>query len=200
MIALGLNGTGQHGDRAAAVVPYPHLKRARSERPAVRRASQPHQGGCRPYRRRERAWLVPGWRRSSSQSPWQPEHPCNPVNHRLSETTSTTGSSSASLGVRSHSQSQPGTPRHDRHLGRRDAFHDHHCADSSQLATTTGGVTHVDGSARPQSVTADTYPLCANLLDEIAKLTGNRAVLNTSLNGTNKPRVETPARYFRCLP
>ncbi len=58
------------------------------------------------------------------------------------------------------------------------------------------GVTHVDGSTRPQSVTADTHPLCASLLDEIAKLTGNRAVLNSSLNGTNKPRVETPARVL----
>ena len=56
------------------------------------------------------------------------------------------------------------------------------------------GVTHVDGSTRPQSVTHEAHPLYARLLDEVADNTGTPAVLNTSFNGRGEPLMETPAQ------
>jgi predicted NodU family carbamoyl transferase len=56
------------------------------------------------------------------------------------------------------------------------------------------GVAHVDGSTRPQTVTRQTDPLYADLLDAVANATGIPVVLNTSFNGRREPLVETPAQ------
>ena len=56
------------------------------------------------------------------------------------------------------------------------------------------GVTHVDGSTRPQTVSASTNPMYASLLDAVANVSGVQAILNTSFNGKNEPLVETPAQ------
>ncbi|MFC4016517.1 carbamoyltransferase [Micromonospora sp. GCM10011542] len=53
-------------------------------------------------------------------------------------------------------------------------------------------VTHVDGTARVQTVSADTEPVVAELLAEFERLTGLPVVVNTSLNTAGRPMVDTP--------
>ncbi|MGS2619265.1 carbamoyltransferase C-terminal domain-containing protein [Micromonospora sp. LZ34] len=53
-------------------------------------------------------------------------------------------------------------------------------------------VTHVDGTARVQTVHADTEPLVADLLAGFERLTGLPVVVNTSLNTAGRPMVDTP--------
>ena len=53
-------------------------------------------------------------------------------------------------------------------------------------------VTHVDGTARVQTVSPDTEPLVAELLAEFERLTGLPVVVNTSLNTAGRPMVDTP--------
>jgi carbamoyltransferase len=53
-------------------------------------------------------------------------------------------------------------------------------------------VTHVDGTARVQTVHAETEPLVAALLAEFERLTGLPVVVNTSLNTAGRPMVDTP--------
>ena len=52
-------------------------------------------------------------------------------------------------------------------------------------------VTHVDGTARPQTVNKETNPLYWKLIKEFEKLTGVPMLLNTSLN-VQEPIVCTP--------
>jgi carbamoyltransferase len=54
-------------------------------------------------------------------------------------------------------------------------------------------VTHVDGSARLQSVTADALPLFRRLLEEFWQRTGIPMVLNTSFNLRGEPIVHRPS-------
>jgi carbamoyltransferase len=53
-------------------------------------------------------------------------------------------------------------------------------------------VTHVDGTARVQTVHDDTEPLVAEMLGEFERLTGLPVVVNTSLNTAGRPMVDTP--------
>ncbi|WP_030437338.1 carbamoyltransferase family protein [Actinoplanes subtropicus] len=53
-------------------------------------------------------------------------------------------------------------------------------------------VTHVDGTARVQTVDADSEPLVAEMLAEFDRLTGLPVVVNTSLNTAGRPMVDTP--------
>ncbi|MCU7727526.1 carbamoyltransferase [Actinoplanes sp. KI2] len=53
-------------------------------------------------------------------------------------------------------------------------------------------VTHVDGTARVQTVHPDTEPLVAAMLAEFDRLTGLPVVVNTSLNTAGRPMVDTP--------
>jgi carbamoyltransferase len=53
-------------------------------------------------------------------------------------------------------------------------------------------VVHVDGTARVQTVHADTEPLVAAMLAEFERLTGLPVVVNTSLNTAGRPMVDTP--------
>jgi carbamoyltransferase len=53
-------------------------------------------------------------------------------------------------------------------------------------------VTHVDGTARVQTVHAETEPVVAAMLAEFEKLTGLPVVVNTSLNTAGRPMVDTP--------
>jgi len=53
-------------------------------------------------------------------------------------------------------------------------------------------VTHVDGTARVQTVHTDSEPLVAALLAEFEQLTGLPVVVNTSLNTAGRPMVDTP--------
>ncbi len=53
-------------------------------------------------------------------------------------------------------------------------------------------VTHVDGTARVQTVHAESEPLVAEMLTEFERLTGLPVVVNTSLNTAGRPMVDTP--------
>ncbi len=60
-------------------------------------------------------------------------------------------------------------------------------------------VTHVDYSARIQTVHAETNPRYHNLLSAFKKLTGCPVLVNTSFNIRGEPIVGTPEDAFRCF-
>ena len=63
--------------------------------------------------------------------------------------------------------------------------------------STIPAVTHVDGSARPQTVEKGINPLYWRLLDEFEKRTGVPVVLNTSFNLRGEAIVNTPTDALR---
>jgi carbamoyltransferase len=60
-------------------------------------------------------------------------------------------------------------------------------------------VTHVDYSARIQTVHADTNPRYHRLITRFKELTGCPVVVNTSFNVRGEPIVSTPEDAFRCF-
>lgn len=60
-------------------------------------------------------------------------------------------------------------------------------------------VTHVDGTARIQTVTKEQNERYWNLINEFYKLTGVPVVLNTSFNRMGEPIVNTPEEAINCL-
>ena len=60
-------------------------------------------------------------------------------------------------------------------------------------------VTHVDGSARIQTVERETNPLFYDLIAEFDRLTGVPVVINTSFNVRGEPIVCSPADAYRCF-
>ncbi len=60
-------------------------------------------------------------------------------------------------------------------------------------------VTHVDYSARIQTVHADTNPRYHALISAFERLTGCPVIVNTSFNVRGEPLVGTPADAFRCF-
>ena len=60
-------------------------------------------------------------------------------------------------------------------------------------------ITHVDYSARIQTVHADTNPRYHQLISNFKKLTGYGVVVNTSFNVRGEPIVCTPDDAFRCF-
>lgn len=64
---------------------------------------------------------------------------------------------------------------------------------------TVPAISHVDGSARVQTVTAQANPLYHRLIDCFAGLTGVPMVLNTSLNVRGEPIARTPEDAIRCF-
>ncbi|MDI5964157.1 carbamoyltransferase C-terminal domain-containing protein [Streptomyces sp. SL13] len=64
---------------------------------------------------------------------------------------------------------------------------------------TVPAITHVDGSARVQTVTEEANPLYYRLIDSFSKLTGVPMVLNTSLNIRGEPIARTPEDAVRCF-
>ncbi len=60
-------------------------------------------------------------------------------------------------------------------------------------------VTHVDYSARIQTVNKDDHPLYYNLLKEFEKLTGYSVIVNTSFNVRGEPIVCTPEEAYICF-
>lgn len=63
--------------------------------------------------------------------------------------------------------------------------------------STIPAVTHVDGSARIQTVDAHTNPLFANLLCAFKEITGCSVLLNTSFNVRNEPIVMNPEDAYQ---
>jgi carbamoyltransferase len=71
------------------------------------------------------------------------------------------------------------------------------------MAARVPAITHVDGTARLQTVGADGDPLLRRLLQGFEALTGVPVLLNTSFNGKDEPIVETPQEAiaaFRRMP
>jgi carbamoyltransferase len=60
-------------------------------------------------------------------------------------------------------------------------------------------VTHVDNSARVQTVAADTHPLYHRLIAEFEARTGCPVIINTSFNVRGEPVVCMPADALRCF-
>jgi carbamoyltransferase len=60
-------------------------------------------------------------------------------------------------------------------------------------------VTHVDGSARAQTVDPASEPLVARMLSVFERLTGLPAVVNTSLNTAGRPMVDDPRDALECF-
>jgi carbamoyltransferase len=58
-------------------------------------------------------------------------------------------------------------------------------------------VTHVDGSARPQTVEREINPLYYRMIDEFGKITGVPVVMNTSFNLRGEAIVHTPTDALR---
>jgi predicted NodU family carbamoyl transferase len=62
-----------------------------------------------------------------------------------------------------------------------------------EAAGTMGAVAHVDGTTRPQAVSAIDEPVYHRLLTAVGRETGRPVVLNTSFNGKEEPIVWSPA-------
>ena len=60
-------------------------------------------------------------------------------------------------------------------------------------------VTHVDYSARIQTVTREENPTYYDLIEAFYKLTGCPLVVNTSFNVRGEPIVNTPEDAYRCF-
>jgi carbamoyltransferase len=60
-------------------------------------------------------------------------------------------------------------------------------------------ITHVDGSARLQTVREKTNPRYHRLISEFGKLSGVPVLLNTSFNVMGEPIVESPLQAIRCF-
>jgi carbamoyltransferase len=60
-------------------------------------------------------------------------------------------------------------------------------------------ITHVDGSARPQTVSRKTNPLYWQVIKEFENITGVPCVLNTSFNIMGEPIICTPPQAIRCF-
>jgi len=60
-------------------------------------------------------------------------------------------------------------------------------------------ITHIDGSARIQTVNAESNPRFAKLLEEFHRRTGCPILLNTSFNMRGEPIVCTPVDAVRCF-
>ena len=60
-------------------------------------------------------------------------------------------------------------------------------------------VTHVDNSARVQTVHPETNPKFYDLLDKFENLTGCPVLINTSFNVRGEPIVCTPEDAYRCF-
>ncbi len=65
--------------------------------------------------------------------------------------------------------------------------------------STIPAVTHVDGSARVQTVERETNPRFHRLISEFKAKTGCPVVVNTSFNVRGEPPVLTPEDAFRCF-
>lgn len=73
------------------------------------------------------------------------------------------------------------------------------CRRVNIVRSTVPAVTHVDYSARVQTVSADRNPRLHRLLQRFNELTGCPVLVNTSFNVRGEPIVCTPAEAYRCF-
>ncbi len=69
----------------------------------------------------------------------------------------------------------------------------------SVLRSTIPAVTHVDYSARIQTVHRDDHPLFYDLIEAFQRRTGCPLLINTSFNVRGEPIVSSPEDAFRCF-
>ncbi|MCH9729778.1 MAG: carbamoyltransferase [Actinomycetia bacterium] len=69
----------------------------------------------------------------------------------------------------------------------------------NQVRSSIPAVTHVDYSARIQTVSGDTNPFLHDVLAEFEELTGCPVIVNTSFNVRGEPIVCTPEDAYRCF-
>ncbi len=60
-------------------------------------------------------------------------------------------------------------------------------------------IVHVDGTMRPQTISADVNPLFHRVLAEMGRRTGHPVVMNTSFNVRSEPIICTPLEAVRCF-
>jgi carbamoyltransferase len=65
--------------------------------------------------------------------------------------------------------------------------------------STVPAITHVDYSARVQTVRRDTNPLYYDIIDAFNRMTGCPVIVNTSFNVRGEPMVCTPEDAYRCF-
>jgi carbamoyltransferase len=68
-----------------------------------------------------------------------------------------------------------------------------------QLRSQLPAITHVDDSARVQTIDADRHPRLHAILRAFKAKTGSSVVINTSFNVRGEPIVNTPAEAYRCF-
>lgn len=69
----------------------------------------------------------------------------------------------------------------------------------NQKRSDVPAITHVDYSARVQSVHQETNPLYHRVIESFKKLTGYGVIVNTSFNVRGEPIVCTPEEAYRCF-
>jgi carbamoyltransferase len=62
-----------------------------------------------------------------------------------------------------------------------------------------GAITHIDGSARVQTVRRETNPRLYAIIEAFERRTGIPVLMNTSFNVAGKPIVETPRDALECF-
>ena len=65
--------------------------------------------------------------------------------------------------------------------------------------STVPAITHVDYSARLQTVRRETNPFYHDVIDAFYRLTGCPVIVNTSFNVRGEPIVCTPEDAYRCF-
>jgi carbamoyltransferase len=65
--------------------------------------------------------------------------------------------------------------------------------------STVPAITHVDYSARIQTVRRDTNPLYYDIIDAFHRVTGCPVIVNTSFNVRGEPMVCSPEDAYRCF-
>jgi len=68
-----------------------------------------------------------------------------------------------------------------------------------EVRSSIPAVTHVDGSARVQTVDPERAPRLTELLTQFDRLTGCPVMINTSFNVRGEPVVCTPAEAYHCF-
>jgi len=68
-----------------------------------------------------------------------------------------------------------------------------------QIRSTVPAITHVDGSARVQTVSRENHPAYHRLIEKFFETTGCPVIVNTSFNVRGEPIVCTPEDAYRCF-
>ena len=69
----------------------------------------------------------------------------------------------------------------------------------SQRRSTVPAITHVDYSARVQTVDSDHHPRFHRIVERFKERTGTPVLINTSFNVRGEPMVNSPADAYRCF-